>query len=114
MESKIFEQEKQYLLERTEYIGGLESEVKEFLKKYAYNGEVHLELVGLFSFRDMLGYDAEEDIFEINFKVPKRIEGKVRGRDLKWERFLETMGIKYGVKLKLPHDFNELFVDSDI
>ena len=88
--------------------------MREFLNEYAYYGEVHLELVGLFSFRDILGYDAEEDIFGINFKVPKRIEGKVGGRDLKWEKLLEIMGIKHGVKLELPHDFNELFVDSDI
>ena len=112
MENSPFEQ-KQYLAGRAEFVKKLERDIREFLENHAYYQEVHFRLVGLFNLRDELGYEGEEDIFDVNFEVPKGIEKKIGGRDPMWEKRLDVLGANYGVVLRLPHDFENLFIDPN-
>lgn len=91
-----------------EYIEKLEEEVKLFFESHPYNQEIYFELSGMISSID-LGFEIDRDILWAN---PKRTPEKASGRDPLWEKLFGLIGIKNGIDLRLPHDFDEMFISA--
>ncbi len=94
-------------VESEEYFKRLDEEVKIFFKSHPYNQEVYFELSGMISAIYDLGVEMDRDILWVN---PKRIREKASGKDFLWEKLFGLIGVKNGIDLRLPHDFDEMFI----